>query len=193
MLLKMARLSAFVTKTILMSSSFRIVSFWMFWFLSFRTDLWSYKFRNVSNYRITGSVLRVFQLRGYSLYPETLSFGFVMDVESIFVGSLVIPSAEVIVGCASVLFDEWVGSFGIVVGISVVFVCCCMTTGWASSDSGVEKWWKESTLLRVMSKCLKSSNFGILNCGSMTNISCRKECLLERNVVQIKDDFEVVL
>ena len=45
----------------------------------------------------------------------------------------------------------------------------------------------------VSGECLKSFNFGILSCCSVTEISCREERLLARNVVDIKNDFKVIL
>ena len=69
----------------------------------------------------------------------------------------------------------------------------CMITGLVSTGSKGDNWCRDLAFLFVSDKCLKSFNFGILNCCSVTEISCREECLLARNVVNIKNDFEVIL
>ena len=99
-----------------------------------------------------------------------------------FIGSLVILSAKINVGCDSVIVDEWVGSFIMVVGASILFVCF-MTFELVSTVSKSNNWCRDSTFLRVSGKCLKSINFGILNCCLVTKISCRGEWFLERNVL----------
>ena len=55
---------------------------------------------------------------------ERVSFGFIVNVKNFFIGSLIILSAEINVGCASVIVAEWVGSFIMGIGASILFVCC---------------------------------------------------------------------
>ena len=69
----------------------------------------------------------------------------------------------------------------------------CVTTGLLSTGSKGDGICRDLAFLFVSGKCLKSFSFGILNCCSVTEISCREDCLLARNVVNIKNDFEVIL
>ena len=89
-----------------------------------------------------------------------MSFGVFVDVKNFFIGSLVILSAEINVGCASVIVDEWVGAFIMFGGASILLVCC-MTSELVCTASESDNWCRDSTFLRVSGKCLKSFNFGI--------------------------------
>ena len=69
----------------------------------------------------------------------------------------------------------------------------CMTTGLVSTGNKGDGICRDLAFLFVSGKCRKSFNFGLLNCWSVTEISCREECLLGRNIVHINNDFEVIL
>jgi len=94
---------------------------------------------------------------------------------------------------AKIIVDEWVGSFIMVVGASILFCFCCMTFELVSTANKSDNWYRDSTFLCVSGKGLKSFNFGFLNCWSVTKILCRGEWLLEINIIQMENNFEVVL
>ena len=84
----------------------------------------------------------------------------------------------------SSLMSGLIRSFIMLVGASILFVCC-MTFELVSAASESDNWCRDLTFLRVNGKCLKSFNFGILNCCSVTKISCRGGWFLEKNIIQV--------
>ena len=124
---------------------------------------------------------------------ETFETCAVVGVEGVFVWSLVILSAGVSVGIASVILDEWFEVVEIVICATDELGKCWLNIWLVPSGNEGDIICREASFLRVIGKCLKSFNFGILICDSVSSLWGRKKCLLTRKAMTIKDDFEIVL
>ena len=75
----------------------------------------------------------------------------------------VIPSSCSSVGVAFVTCKKWPGMFWSGVCVPIALACCCLTNGFICAGNGGDGWGRNPTTLFVLTECLKSLGWGILN------------------------------